>query len=169
MGLCVKPMEGQELLSFLSEEAEKVMRCFTNVFSDVIFYPLRTAIVLGIENYPSACMSCCSGDLGLLLTFEVCGLRMYQTENKSSPLYPSLGCGLAHWCHQCVKQPPPRVMREGLTIAYLAWLLGDYTFLELMNYIEDLKLWHVAWVDPSTDFLLAQANQHQLYCCYQHQ
>ena len=37
MGLCVKPMEGQELLSFLSEEAEKVTRCFTNVFSDVIF------------------------------------------------------------------------------------------------------------------------------------
>ena len=78
------------------------------------------------------------------------------------PRYISLpGCGLAHWCRQCVKQPPPRVMREGLTITYLAWLLGNWIFLELMNYIEDLKLWHVAWVYPSTDLLLAQANQHQ--------
>ena len=67
MGLYVKPMEGQELLSFLSEEAEKVMHCFTNLFSDLIFYLPRTAIVLGIENYPSACMSCCSDDLALLL------------------------------------------------------------------------------------------------------
>ena len=37
------------------------------VFSEVIFYFSRTAIVLGIENYPSTCMSCCSDDLALLL------------------------------------------------------------------------------------------------------
>ena len=43
------------------------MRCFTNLFSDVIFYPQRTAIVLDIENYPSACMSCWSDDLALSL------------------------------------------------------------------------------------------------------
>ena len=31
------------------------------------FLSPRTTIVLGIENHPSACMSCCSDDLALLL------------------------------------------------------------------------------------------------------
>ena len=69
MGLYVKPMEVQELLSFLFRGGRKVTHCFTNVFSDVIFYPPPTAIVLGIENYSSACMSCYSDDLALLLPY----------------------------------------------------------------------------------------------------
>ena len=96
MGLYVKPMEGQELFSlllFLFGKGKKVTRCFTNVFSDVIFYLLRTAIVLGIETIPApACL------VGLMIwhccyrtkTFEVCGPRIYQSENKSSPLYMNI-------------------------------------------------------------------------------
>ena len=56
---------------------------------DVIFYPrvLRT-IVSGIENYPSASMSCCSDNLAQLRaqTFEVWGLKIYQSKNKFLPL-----------------------------------------------------------------------------------
>ena len=54
MGLYVKPMEGQELLSFLFGGGRK---SYANVFSDMIFYPPHTAIVLGIKNYPSTCIS----------------------------------------------------------------------------------------------------------------
>ena len=46
---------------------KKVIRVVLILFSDVIFLSPRTAIVSGIENYPSACMSCCSDDLALLL------------------------------------------------------------------------------------------------------
>ena len=53
-------------LSF-SDEAEKVMHCFTNVFSDAIFYPralqwsrVRKTIVA---------------------VLKVCGPRIYQSEN----------------------------------------------------------------------------------------
>ena len=60
-------MEGQELLTFLSGGGGKklfvVLQCIFG--SDFLFR--RTTIVLGIENYPSACMSCCSDDLALLL------------------------------------------------------------------------------------------------------
>ena len=91
MGLYVKPMEGQELLSFLFVGGRKSYALFQKCIFRRDFLSPRTAIVLGIENYPSACMSCCSDDLALLLlhykTFEVCGPRIYQTENKLSPLH----------------------------------------------------------------------------------
>ena len=49
----------------ISEEAEK------KLFAQCIFrrdFPFpRTTIVLGIKNYPSACMSCCPDELALLL------------------------------------------------------------------------------------------------------
>jgi len=85
MGLSVKPMEGQEL----SEEAEKVTHCFTNVFSDVIFYPRVLQWSRASKNVPAplrlvALMiwHCCYRPK----TFEVCGPRIYQSENKLSPL-----------------------------------------------------------------------------------
>ena len=56
------------ILSFLSGGGGKkiIWVLFYNVFSDVIFN-LCILIVSGIENYPSACISCCSDDLSLLL------------------------------------------------------------------------------------------------------
>ena len=53
-------------LSF-SEEAEKKLRVVLICIFGRDFLSPRTAIVSGIENYPSACMSCCSNDLALLL------------------------------------------------------------------------------------------------------
>ena len=67
MGLYVNPMEGQELLSPFRKRQKKLRVVLQMFFSDVIFYLPPTAIVLAIENYPSACMSCCSDDLALLL------------------------------------------------------------------------------------------------------
>ena len=69
-----------------TEKAEKVTRCFTNVFSCDLLSP-RIAMVSGIENYP-ACL------VALMIwhcwyrtkTFEVCGPRIYKSENKLSPL-----------------------------------------------------------------------------------
>ena len=58
-------MEGQELLSFLSGGGGK--KLFTQCIFGRDFLSPRTTIVLDIENYPSACMSCCSDDLALLL------------------------------------------------------------------------------------------------------
>ena len=67
MGPYAKPMEGQALLYFLSGGGRKklfvVLKC---IFGRDFLSP-RTAIVSGIENYPMACMSCCSDDLALLL------------------------------------------------------------------------------------------------------
>ena len=58
------------------------MHCFTNVFSDVIFYPSRTAIVLGIRKLSQRLhvmiWHCCHRTKA----FEVCGPRIYQTESK---------------------------------------------------------------------------------------
>ena len=45
---------------------QKSYTLFYNVFLDVIFYPVYTE-VWGIENYPSANMSCCFDDLAQLL------------------------------------------------------------------------------------------------------
>ena len=67
MGLYVKPMEGQELLSFLFGRGRKSYALFYKCIFRRDFYLPRIAIVLGIENYPSAFMSCCSDDLALLL------------------------------------------------------------------------------------------------------
>ena len=66
MGSYAKPMEGQELLSFLSG-ARRRKKLFAQCIFSRDFLSSRTTIVLGIENYPSACMSCCSDDLALLL------------------------------------------------------------------------------------------------------
>ena len=75
MGLYVNPMEGQELLPFLFVGGRKSYALFWKCIFRRNFLSPRTAIVLGIENYPSACMS-----------FEACGPRMYQSVNKLSPL-----------------------------------------------------------------------------------
>ena len=62
MGSYAKPMEGQELLSFLFRGGGK--KLFAQCLFGRDFLSPRTTIVLGIENYPSAC---CSDDLALLL------------------------------------------------------------------------------------------------------
>ena len=67
MGPYAKPMEGQELLSFLFRGGRKKLRVVLICIFGRDFLSLRSAIVSGIENYPSACMSCCSDDLALLL------------------------------------------------------------------------------------------------------
>ena len=67
MGPYAKPMEGQELLSFLFGGGRKKLRVVLICIFGRDFLSPRTAIVSGIENYPSACMSCCSDDLALLL------------------------------------------------------------------------------------------------------
>ena len=67
MGPYAKPMEGQELLSFLFGGGRKKLRVvLICIFGRDFLSPL-SAIVSGIENYPSVCMSCCSDDLALLL------------------------------------------------------------------------------------------------------
>ena len=69
MGPYAKPMEGQELLSSPltfgggRKKVRVVLKC---IFGRVYLSP-RIAIVSSIENYLSACMSCCSDDLALLL------------------------------------------------------------------------------------------------------
>ena len=67
MGSYAKPMEGQELLSFVSGGGGKdlfvVLQC---IFGRDFLSP-RTTIASGIENYPSAYMSCYSEYLALLL------------------------------------------------------------------------------------------------------
>jgi len=67
MGLYVKPIEGQELLSFLFGGGRKSYTLFCKCISRCDFLSSRTAIVSGIENYLSVCMSCWSDDLVLLL------------------------------------------------------------------------------------------------------
>ena len=67
MGPYAKPMEGQELLSFLFGGGRKKLRVVLICIFGRDFLSPRTAIFLGIENYPSACMSCCCDDLALLL------------------------------------------------------------------------------------------------------
>ena len=67
MGPYAKPMEGQELLSFLFGGGRKKLRVVLICIFGRDFLSPRTAIVSGIENYSSACMSCCSDDLALLL------------------------------------------------------------------------------------------------------
>ena len=52
-------------LSF-SEEVEKKLYVLQCIFGHE-FLSLRTTIVLGIENYPNASMSCCSDDLAQVL------------------------------------------------------------------------------------------------------
>ena len=66
MGLYVKPMEGQELLSFLSGGGRRKLFIVLQCIFRCDFLSPRTTIVSSIENYPSACMSC-SDDLALLL------------------------------------------------------------------------------------------------------
>ena len=65
MGPYAKPMEGQELLSFLFGGGRKKLRVVLKCIFGRDFLSPRTVIVSGIENYPSACMSCCSDDLAL--------------------------------------------------------------------------------------------------------
>ena len=67
MGPYAKPMEGQELLSFLFGGGRKKLSVVLVCIFGRDFLSPRTAIVSGLENYPSACMSCCSDDLALLL------------------------------------------------------------------------------------------------------
>ena len=67
MGSYAKPMEGQELLSFLSGGGGKKLFVVLQCIFGRDFLSPSTTIVSGIENYPSACISCCSDDLLLLL------------------------------------------------------------------------------------------------------
>ena len=68
-GLVCKANGRARTIVFPFRKRQKKLRVvlYTNGFSDVIFYLPHTAIVLGIENYPSAFMSCWSDDLALLL------------------------------------------------------------------------------------------------------
>ena len=67
-------------LSF-PKEVGKSCVLFYHVFSDI---SPCTTIVSDIENYPSASMFCCSDNLAQLLpcTFEIWGLKTYQSKNK---------------------------------------------------------------------------------------
>ena len=67
MGPYAKPMEGQEVLSFFFGGGRKKLRVVLKCIFGRDFLSPRIAIVPGIENYPSARMSCCSDDLALLL------------------------------------------------------------------------------------------------------
>ena len=67
MGPYAKPMEGQELLSFFFGGGRKKLRVVLICIFGRDFLSPRIAIASGIANYPSACMSCCSDDLVLLL------------------------------------------------------------------------------------------------------
>ena len=60
-------MEGQELLSFFFGGGRKKLRVVLICIFGRDFLSPRSAMVSGIENYPSASMSCCSDDLALLL------------------------------------------------------------------------------------------------------
>ena len=79
-------MEGQELWYFLfiGEVAKKSSRIVLQCIFGRDFLSLRTAELLGIENYPSISISCCSDGLAQLLPCLdlVCGLQMYQSKNK---------------------------------------------------------------------------------------
>ena len=62
-----------------------------NAFSDVIFYP--RVLQSGIENYLSACMSCFSDDLALLLLcldLFKSGIREYISPRINFYLYSTL-------------------------------------------------------------------------------
>ena len=61
-------MEGQELLSFLFGGGRKKLRVVLICIFGRDFLSPRTAIVSGIENYISTCMSCCSDDPGTVIT-----------------------------------------------------------------------------------------------------
>ena len=65
MGSYAKPMEGQELLSYLilfRGDGMKLCVVLQCIFGCEYLSP-RTTIVSGIKNYTSACMSSCSDDL----------------------------------------------------------------------------------------------------------
>ena len=67
MGPYAKPMEGQELLSSPFGGGRKKLRVVLKCIFGRVFLSPRIAIVSSIENYSSACMSCYSDDLALLL------------------------------------------------------------------------------------------------------
>ena len=71
----------QELHSFLSKGGGKKVACYFTMYFQT---SPCTTIVSDIENYPSAPMFCCSDDLAQLLpcTFEIWGLKIYQSKNK---------------------------------------------------------------------------------------
>jgi len=60
-------MEGQDLSIFFSEEAAKKLRVVLQCIFGCYFPSLCSTDVLGIENYPSASMSCYCDDLAQLL------------------------------------------------------------------------------------------------------
>ena len=63
MGSHAKPMEGDELSSFLfGGGRNKLGVVLQHIFGRVFLSP-RTTIISGIKNYPSTSMSCCSDDL----------------------------------------------------------------------------------------------------------
>ena len=99
MGPYAKPMEGQEVLSFLFGGGRKKLRVVLICIFGRDFLSPRTAIVSGIETIPApACLvalmiwHCCYR----AKIFEVCGPRIYQSENKFLPL-PAWGGQLGGW------------------------------------------------------------------------
>jgi len=59
--------KGRKFSLSFSEEAAKVLCIVLQCIFRRDFLSLRTTIVLGIKNFPSASMSCYSGDLAQLL------------------------------------------------------------------------------------------------------
>ena len=60
-------MEGQVFSLSFSEEAAKKLRVVLQCIFGCDFLFPRTTVALGVENYPSPSMSCCSDDLAQLL------------------------------------------------------------------------------------------------------
>ena len=61
-------MGGEQLQSFLSKDVrKKIYTIFLQRIFGRDFLSPRTTIFSGIENYPSASISCCSDDLAQLL------------------------------------------------------------------------------------------------------
>ena len=99
LGSYAKPMEGQELLSFFSEEDGKVTGCFFYVFSDVIFY-FHVLQLLFLW---------WSGTVVTVVRhYKVCGPRMYQSENEFLPRHFST------FVHNCYKQARYKIARHTL-------------------------------------------------------
>ena len=92
MGLYVKPLEGQELLSFLFGGGRKSYALFYKCIFRRDFLSPHTAIVSGIENYPMPAPACL---VALMFwhccyrtkTFEVCGPRVYISPRIHCRLY----------------------------------------------------------------------------------
>ena len=67
MGSWARPVEGQVFCLSVSEEAPKKLRVVLQCIFGHDFLSVHTTIALGVENYPSPSMSCCTDDQAQLL------------------------------------------------------------------------------------------------------